>query len=152
MNEPAPRIRPVEDTDRAGWQRAFEAYRDFYKLPADPNVVDTVWGWLTDAEHDVNGLVATRDGEIVGIAHYRRFARPSTGTVGLYLDDLFVAPGVRGSGTGRALLETLRGIARDEGLSVVRWITANDNETAQRLYNKAATKTGWITYDMSPEA
>jgi hypothetical protein len=32
----------------------------------------------------------------------------------------------------------------------VRWITAADNATAQRLYDRVATKTAWVTYDLVP--
>ena len=37
-----------------------------------------------------------------------------------------------------------------DGLSVVRWITATDNDTAQRVYDKVAEKTEWVTYDLVP--
>ena len=40
--------------------------------------------------------------------------------------------------------------AKERGLSVVRWITAKDNETARRLYDRFAEKTKWVTYDLVP--
>jgi hypothetical protein len=30
----------------------------------------------------------------------------------------------------------------------VRWITAENNETARRLYDRVAQKTEWVTYDL----
>jgi hypothetical protein len=30
----------------------------------------------------------------------------------------------------------------------LRWITADTNETAQALYDKVATRTRWVTYEM----
>ncbi|GAA2174147.1 GNAT family N-acetyltransferase [Agrococcus versicolor] len=145
-------IRPVREGDREQWATLFRAYRDFYRLEPDEAVVDRVWSWLTDAGHEVRGLVAEADGELVGIAHHRRFARPSTGTVGVWLDDLFAAESARGAGVGHALVAHLGGVAALEGASVVRWITADDNATAQRLYDRVATRTRWVTYDATPGA
>ncbi|WP_092502518.1 GNAT family N-acetyltransferase [Agrococcus jejuensis] len=145
-------IRPVRPDDREQWATLFRAYREFYRLEADEAVVDRVWSWLADADHEVRGLVAEADGALVGIAHHRRFARPSTGTVGVWLDDLYAAESVRGTGVGHALIAHLGGIAALEGASVVRWITADDNVTAQRLYDRVATRTRWLTYDATPGA
>ncbi len=80
----------------------------------------------------------------------REFCRPLDGSKGLYLDDLFVVPDARGAGAGTALLEELRTIAKDRGLSVVRWITAKDNQEARKLYDRVAEKTKWVTYDLVP--
>lgn len=44
----------------------------------------------------------------------------------------------------------LADLAAREGRSVVRWITAADNATAQRLYDDVATRTAWLTYDLAP--
>ena len=86
----------------------------------------------------------------MGLAHYRRFARPSTGSVGIFLDDLFTSPHARGSGVGRALLRELSSVAEQEGNSVVRWITAEGNTRARRLYDSTSTSTKWVTYDLAP--
>lgn len=145
-------VRPVQPTDGDRWRELFTAYREFYRLTHDDLVVRRVWDWVCDAQHETHALVAVMSGRVVGIANYRRFARPSTGSTGLWLDDLFTDPAVRGSGVGRALIARLQQIAAAEGLSVVRWITAEDNVTAQRLYDTLATRTSWVTYDASPGA
>ncbi len=56
-------------------------------------------------------------------------------------------PAHRGLGAARALIARLQSIAADEGCSVVRWITADDNHRARSLYDRVATRTTWITYD-----
>lgn len=113
-------------------------------------MVDRVWSWVTDESHEVNSVVAVSAGHLVGLAHYRRFARPTSGTVGLYLDDLYTSPTSRGTGVGRALLRQLSSLAVAEGISVVRWITAEDNTLARRLYDSTARATKWVTYDLAP--
>ena len=141
-------VRPVEPADLDQWRDLFSAYREFYAMQPDSAVVERVWSWIVDDAHETNALVAVDDeGVIGGIAHYRRFARPSSGTTGLWLDDLFTRPDVRGHGVGRALVDAVGGIAADETLSVVRWITNEHNATARRLYDTVATATKWVTYD-----
>ncbi|MBU3994945.1 MAG: GNAT family N-acetyltransferase [Actinobacteria bacterium] len=121
-------------------------------MPHDPQVFETVWEWLMDPHHETRGLVAEAGGEIVGLANFRSFARPIVGARGLFLDDLFTAPAARGQGVGSALLVRLAEIARDEQGTVVRWITAGDNQTARSLYDRVARQTPWVTYDLSPAA
>ena len=145
-------VRPLAPADEARWRELFRGYRDFYRLPEDETVVSTVWGWLTDPDHECSAFVAEDAGRLVGLAHYRAFSRPSTGTVGIWLDDLFTDPEVRGRGAGRALIDRLRRGAGADGRSVVRWITAEDNHQAQALYDQVATRTSWVTYDAAPVA
>lgn len=143
-------IRPLTPADETRWRELFRGYREFYHLAEDESVVSTVWGWLTEPSHECNALVAEDTGRLIGLAHYRRFSRPSTGTVGIWLDDLFTDPEARGKGAGRALIDQLTRIAGAEGRSVVRWITADDNHQAQGLYDQIAKRTSWVTYDALP--
>lgn len=140
-------VRPVREVDHEPWQRLFHAYRAFYEYDEEQDVVDRVWAWIHDPAGEVEALVAEINGEVVGFAHHREFARPSSGRRGLFLDDLFTAPEVRGRGVGRALINGLAELARERGINKVRWITAADNATAQRLYDDLAERTTWVTYD-----
>ena len=141
-------VRPIEPADHDVWASLFAAYREFYELDEDAAVVDRVWMWIQDSRHETNALVALVDGTVVGFAHHRLYARPSEGGKGLFLDDLFTLPDVRGRGVGRALISRLTEIARQNGCAKVRWVTAEDNVVAQRLYDQVAEKTTWLTYDL----
>ncbi|PZE24769.1 MULTISPECIES: GNAT family N-acetyltransferase [unclassified Curtobacterium] len=146
-------VRPVEPQDEAPWRALYRGYRTFYRLDHDDAVVDRTWQWIVRGDHGLFGLVASRpDGTLGALADLRWFARPSSATLGLYLDDLFTAAEHRGLGLGRMLLDRARSVAADGGASVVRWITAADNATARSLYDAHATATPWITYDMAPGA
>ena len=141
-------VRPVEPADREAWAPLFAAYREFYELEEEPEVVDRVWGWILDQSHELNALVAVVDGDVVGFAHHRFYVRPAEGGCGLFLDDLFTSQAVRGRGVARALINRLAELARERGCAKVRWVTAPDNTTAQRLYDDMATRTDWLTYDL----
>jgi GNAT superfamily N-acetyltransferase len=142
-------VRPIAPNDRAEWAALFAAYRDFYELQPDDAIVDRVWSWLMNAEHEVSALVAVDADVVVGVAHYRPFCRPSMGTTGLYLDDLFTAPDVRARGVGRSLIGALSELAAAEGRSTVRWMTSEWNMTARMLYDRVATQTQWVTYEVN---
>ncbi len=144
-------VRMVEPGDESVWAELYAGYRGFYRLPDDPDAVATTWRWVRDGEHGLVGLVAVDDDDVpVALANLRWFARPSSATVGLYLDDLFTAPEARGSGAASTLLEHAAERARAGGASVVRWITAADNAAARSVYDSHATATPWVTYDMKP--
>ncbi|MET0967546.1 MAG: GNAT family N-acetyltransferase [Nakamurella sp.] len=143
-------VRPARTADADQWADLYRAYRAFYQLEFDEQVVNRVWAWVADPLHEVNSMVAVNGVELVGLANHRRFARPSSGSVGLYLDDLFTASTARGLGVASALLEALSQLAVRDGLSVVRWITATDNHRARRLYDRTASLTKWVTYDLFP--
>ncbi|MFE4469463.1 GNAT family N-acetyltransferase [Leifsonia sp. NPDC056824] len=144
-------VRRVEDNEFFTWLDLYAGYGEFYETPVTDEKALLVWSWITDPEHSLEAYFAVdAEGTPIGLAHVREFARPLDGSTGLYLDDLFVLPDARGEGAGTALLEKLRGLAQERGLSVVRWITAKDNQTARRLYDRMAEKTKWVTYDLVP--
>jgi ribosomal protein S18 acetylase RimI-like enzyme len=143
-------VRSVEPPDERAWQALYRGYRTFYGLDDDAAVVDRTWGWVVRREHGLTGLVAAMpDGRLGALADLRWFARPSSGTIGLYVDDLYTDPEHRGQGLGTMLLTEARVVAMARGASVVRWITAPDNAPARSLYDAHATATPWVTYDMT---
>jgi GNAT superfamily N-acetyltransferase len=141
-------IRPVAEADHSQWQNLYAGYAAFYQVPQSPEMRAKVWSWLMDPAHEVKGLVAEQDGTLIGLAHYRPYARPLSASTGGFLDDLFVAPAARGSGAGRALIAALADLGRAKGWTVLRWITADTNQTARALYDRVATPTPWVTYDI----
>ena len=144
------RIRRPLEADRAPWDRLYAGYAEFYGVAQTPGMRDRVWGWIHDPQHEVEAFVAENEGSLVGLAHFRVFARPLSASMGGFLDDLFVAPEARGSGAAEALIRAVGEVGRERGWSVIRWITAGDNARALKLYDRVARQTPWITYDMTP--
>jgi GNAT superfamily N-acetyltransferase len=140
-------IRQLGQADFSQWQGLYAGYAAFYQVPQSPEMREKVWSWLMDPAHEVNGLVAEQYGTLIG-AHYRPYARPLSASTGGFLDDLFVANAARGTGAGRALIAALSDIGRAKGWTVLRWITADSNQTARALYDQMGTQTPWVTYDI----
>ena len=87
-------------------------------------------------EPDKAVLVADEDGEVIGYAYaaaegYDYMAL--RGPAGV-LHDIIVAPGLRGRGVGRLLLEAALEFLRSRGVPRVVLSTAEKNEGAQRLF------------------
>ena len=141
-------VRSVATEDRSQWERLFAAYGVFYETEFDADVLAGVWGWLTDDTHEVSALVAVDGtGALVGFAHYRRLADTFTAASGWFLDDLYVDPAARGAGAATALIDAVAAHAAANGGGTLRWITAADNHTAQRVYDRIATRATWVTYE-----
>lgn len=145
-------VRPIGASDAARWRELFTAYGVFYETDFDDAVLDGVWAWLMDAEHPLFCLVAEHDGQVVGFAHVREQPDTFTAGPGWFLDDLYTAPEGRGAGAGTALLDAIAEHARSHGGGTIRWITAADNERAQRVYDRLATRTTWVTYELETSA
>ncbi|HEY5230368.1 MAG TPA: GNAT family N-acetyltransferase [Galbitalea sp.] len=144
-----PEIRDLEPRDRDAWQKLYAGYGEFYKTPLNDEKADRVWAWLMDPNYEAFGLVAVDADDVpIALAHYRQFARLLADGIGIYLDDLFTGPESRGTGAGTALIGRVEDIARERGAGVVRWITANDNFVGQKLYDRLAGRTMWVTYDL----
>jgi GNAT superfamily N-acetyltransferase len=141
-------IRPIAAADRADWAELFLAYGVFYETEFSPEVLDGVWTWLMDADHELSALVAAQGGRLVGLAHLHRVADTFTARPKWYLDDLYVRPEARGAGVAGALIAACAATAHAAGGGTLGWITASDNVTAQRLYDRVATRADWVSYEM----
>jgi len=149
-------VRHVRADEFDAWTRLFRGYADFYNWPTSDDHQRRIWGWIHD-DRTVEALVAVRVdaagreiGAPEGLAHLREWVRPLRGAVCGYLDDLYVEPSVRGRGAVQALYAEMNRLARERGWAIIRWTTADDNYRARNFYDNVATRTTWITYDMTP--
>ena len=85
-------IRHIKIEDKKDWERLFRGYADFYKVEMNDEILKTVWKWLIDQSHEVNGLVYEENSKIIALAHYRKMPSPLRGKYIGFLDDLFVDP------------------------------------------------------------
>ncbi|HSH39808.1 MAG TPA: GNAT family N-acetyltransferase [Chthoniobacterales bacterium] len=98
-------------------------------------------------------LIGRENGEPVAFAAY--FFNFSTwlGRAGLYLEDLFVRPELRGRGYGRALLVRLAQIARERGCGRMEWAVLDWNDPAIQFYKKLGARPmdEWTVYRLTGE-
>lgn len=93
-------------------------------------------------------------GEPVGFALW--FLNFSTwrGVHGIYLEDLYVRPGARGGGHGRALLTELARICVERGYERLEWSVLNWNRPAIGFYEAlgARPQDEWTVYRLTDGA
>ena len=141
-------IREIQLKDKEQWKKLYKGYADFYKVEMNNKILQTVWNWLHDKNHEVNGLVYEVEGNIVGLAHYRRMPSPLRGQDIGFLDDLFVNPEHRGQRIGEKLINKIKEISNSKRWKLVRWITREDNISAKSLYDRVSEKTNWNVYEL----
>jgi len=141
-------IRTIQLKDKERWKKLYIGYADFYKVEMNEKILETVWEWLNDTNHELKGIGYEVDGKIVGLAHYRKLLSPLKGKYIGYLDDIFVDPEYRGQKIGEKLLNKIKEISIANNWNLVRWQTDEDNSTAKKLYDKVATKTKKNVYEL----
>jgi GNAT superfamily N-acetyltransferase len=84
--------------------------------------------------------IAEWDGKPAGFALWFYSFSTFRGRHGIYLEDVFVRPALRGKGIGRALLRDLARRCRDEGLARLEWSVLDWNEPALDFYRALGAK------------
>ena len=140
-------LRALRRADEADWQRLWTGYLAHYgtRLP-EATFADTFERLLSDDPWQPHGLVAFDGEAAVGLVHYLFHSHCWRPERSVYLQDLFVAPGTRGRGVGRALIEAVFEAADREGSPHVYWLTKADNATARLLYDRIADDSGFVVY------
>ncbi|MEO6872867.1 MAG: GNAT family N-acetyltransferase [Chthoniobacterales bacterium] len=75
------------------------------------------------------------------------------GRRGLYLEDLFVRPELRGKGYGKALLVRLAEIAQERACGRMEWAVLDWNEPAIKFYRKLGARPNeeWTIFRLTQE-
>ena len=118
------------------------------KVEADENVLrDSMFG----AESNTTALLAFFEGEPVGFAGYFFNFSSFLGRMGLYLEDLYVNPNMRGKGFGKALLKRLAQIAIEKKCGRMEWVVLDWNEPAIEFYNRLGAEAlgDWTTFRLN---
>jgi len=93
-------------------------------------------------------VIASYDGEPAGFALFFHNFSTLLGRPGIYLEDLFVIPKLRGLGIGKILLSYLARLAVERGCGRLEWWVLDWNEPAIRFYERlgAQAMDEWTVY------
>ena len=143
------RVESLQIDDKEQWCELYQGYADFYKMPMNDDILDTVWSWIFDKENKFYAIGArSSQGNLVGFMHFREMPSPLRGSLIGFLDDLYVHPDYRGSGVVQSLFKELKSLAQKNYWPYVRWITASDNHRARAVYDKISGTIDFVTYQM----
>jgi GNAT superfamily N-acetyltransferase len=135
------RIEPIAAEQLEALLPLIAAYQRFYDVgEVDDERNRAFFARFLAPSEDGLLLGARRGEELVGYAclywHFTSLIPAET----VLMNDLYVAAAERGTGVGRALIEASAEVARERGVTVLQWVTAPDNETARRLYERTGAE------------
>lgn len=98
--------------------------------------------------------LARWDGAPAGFALWFYNYSTFRGRHGIYLEDLFVRPALRGKGIGKALIGKLAARCREEGLTRLEWWVLDWNAPSIAFYESLGAKPmdEWTVYRLTGEA
>ena len=85
-------------------------------------------------------VIAEQDGKPAGFALFFHNYSTFLGQPGLYLEDLYVKPSLRGRGIGKKLLSHLARLALQRGCGRFEWAVLDWNEPAIRFYKRLGVR------------
>jgi len=126
-------IRQATLDDAAEVSVLFDAYRQFYDMPPDPDqALRFISERLANAQSTI--FVAEKDARMIGFCQiYPGFCSVFAGPICI-LNDLFVTPPERAAGAGKALLRQAEAFATQAGALRITLQTARTNLAAQAMY------------------
>ena len=145
-------IRPAAGGDVPAIVALIRALAEYEK--AAPGAVTLTEDLLREAlfgtRPSLEALVAVMAGGIAGYALFFHNFSSWRGRRGLYLEDLFVRPELRGRGIGKALLIELKRLARERGCARLEWVVVDWNQPAIDFYRSqgAHPVEGWTLWRM----
>jgi len=147
-------IRTATDKDMPAIFSLIIELAEFEKLAAqimttEAELCKTLFG----KDKFVEILIAEYDGEIVGQALFFKNFSTFLGKPGIYLEDLYVKPEMRGKGIGKALLDEIIALAKERNFGRVEWSVLDWNEPAIDFYRKIGAKPldGWTTFRLTSD-
>lgn len=143
-----PTLRDATPADEARWRDLWAQYLAYYKTDLAPDVTDATWSRILDPASRMQCRLAETPRGVMGFAVWHHHVASWHTADDCYLEDLFVDPGARGAGAGRALISHVVEWARAAGVEKVYWLTHEGNVTARRLYDDLATLSGFVHYEL----
>ena len=98
-------------------------------------------------------IIGEFNGEPVGFALFFHNYSTFLGQAGIYLEDLYIKPAMRGKGFGKSMLSFLAKLAIERDCGRLEWACLDWNEPAINFYTKleANAMDDWTVYRLSGE-
>jgi len=134
-------VRAAVEDDEAEILRLVRALAEYER---EPNAVKATPASLRAALFGANPKVfahlAEQDGRVVGMAVWFFNFSTWTGRHGLYLEDLFVEPDLRGQGVARLLFREMAAVAKAHDCARIDWAVLDWNELGKGLYRRIGAR------------
>ncbi|MBR7830807.1 GNAT family N-acetyltransferase [Actinospica sp. MGRD01-02] len=149
-------IRPAKPEDVAEIHAMVRELAEYEKAPDEAKATpEQVHGALFGDNPAVFAHIAEDEsGDVVGMAVWFLNYSTWTGKHGIYLEDLYVRPSVRGTGYGKALLAQLARICVERGYPRLEWSVLDWNAPAIAVYRSqgAVPMDEWTVHRLTGDA
>ena len=152
-NMPEPVIRFAEKKDCKRILAFIKELAKYEKMDDDVVATEELLSeWIFD-KGKAEVLFVCENGREVGFALFFHNYSTFLGRAGIYLEDLFVLPGYRGKGYGKALLKKLAQLAVERGCGRLEWSCLDWNRPSIDFYIGLGAKPldDWTTYRVAGE-
>lgn len=139
-------VRAAREDEFETWFPLWRGYQAFYKADIAIEVSRVTWQRFFDPTEPMHCDLVEVDGTVQGLVHSIDHRSCWAVEKSCYLQDLFVAPHLRGLGLGRRLIEHVYAQAKARGCAKVHWLTHETNAKAMKLYDRIADKPGFVQY------
>lgn len=141
-------IRDVAENDFFAWLPLFDAYSSSRGRRLDDTKALIVWSWIQEARNGLRAALAVDDeGTPVGLVHYHPEPRTFDATIGVVVDDLFVAEEHRRNGVAHRLLDLVRGRAAELHATRLTWTNDPGDADGLALSDDVARRSPAITFE-----
>jgi len=148
-------LRPAEERDVGVILGFIKELADYERLSHEVVATEAMLQKHLFGERPVaESTIAEYEGAPAGFALYFHSFSTFLGRPGLYLEDLYVSPGFRGTGVGKALLRHVARLAIERDCGRVEWAVLDWNEPAIKFYESigAAPMAEWSVYRLAGSA
>lgn len=148
-------IREVTQDDIPALLRLIRELAEYEKLTDILVATEDMYREALFGEKPVaEALMAFSDGEPAGYAIYFHNFSTFLGCAGLYLEDIYVRPQIRGKGLGKKLFCTVAKIAKERNCGRFEWCVLKWNTPAIEFYDAlgAESMDGWLMMRLTGDA
>lgn len=141
-------IRFAEEEDTALILSFIKGLAEYEKLSHEVVATEDILRESLFKQKAAEVIIGEYNGEPVGFALFFHNYSTFLGQLGLYLEDLFIVPEMRGKGFGKTMLSFLAKIAVDRNCGRFEWWCLDWNEPSIKFYKSigAVPMEEWITF------
>ncbi len=142
------RIRPAEESDVKLILRFITELGEYEKLSLEVVATEEKLMQTLFRQKMAEVIIGESEGEPVGFALFFHNYSTFLGQAGIYLEDLYIKPEMRGKGIGKTMLRHLAKLAVERNCGRLEWACLDWNEPAICFYKGLGAKAqnDWTVY------
>ncbi len=140
-------IKQPDINDKKAWLIMWNDYASNSTCP-DISILEATWQRLLSSDESFAGIfLFDGNNNMAGFIHYILHPSMWSSRMQCYVEDAYTLPAHRKTGGITVLYDELLARSRKNNWEKLYWMTKVDNLSAQKFYNRIATRTDWVRYE-----